>query len=1316
MMGIDSGYQSVLKLLTVSQVKPVVRAAERVFNICHIYTLLTTFQSKLESLIFSNSEPSETTIDPLVASLKELSHLLTVDSPHSTLLLVPPTAIIEKNSDFPLKSHLPQDIKNLLLERHFLHYLLLLLTHPAFNSTKNTISALYYEIFAQIRKIILWLLSSRHGMVFLVSSIDVVQRFIEVFAEKGEEEGFGGGPSVECCLLLPEKCTPLHLSRLLAYYLEVLRNVDTIAVLIDNGLHKSAADDTRSALRDLFTMTSSDVGQEAVTSVLILTGGWDYLIDILEHCVQSIGNNEAMENEGEGFDRVCLHYCLALLSLLVKDSKGVVLLIKDCKRISETLVKIGSSSFEYGKEIKSRIQQIDMWIKPSLKLNNNLKDLISELASFTQTYAETNGQNLLSAETTENPQSADPLNNNTSESWAFSSTEISNLVVIVSLLEAAANNNEYRIILFSEHAVIMLAEILARTSKVLSMEQTLVQMSPHSSHSQEEKKKSPSTLDSDREREHLLLISKCLSLLNSILSNFLKPGTSTCPPFRNTPLLHTVLKLQTTLTIIPTFNCKTLGSLPTNLVLQISKNLQHLFVKWYKSTFGIPDFRIIKDWILEYPELEFKKNSLLSQNKDLKDAKEAPSFEIANTDFKKYLLKGLVNQQEIAIKEEEKSKSDYFLVIPEILKFTFNKPQNYYGGILLIGELLPPILPEFVDLPELNALGDGIDDIDIKLHEKLLLYTRDIWRKFFLEDENAEILSLLISFICNCGCRFFFPYCIRIICKLVDIGDKIAKDVLNVVCSIISDTEYNSNPDSPAISRSLFILFCLSIQPTGKFMLIENDVYSKYISIVISGFKTKSKFTLHNQILLCTKIISNLLDTSINIEMKTKQKKTADERSTDIYYFSNIPPIQQIKLILDDLLSLISRSLTVELYGNVIYLLLPLSTNTTIANFILTEYSKSDRLNLHKYLSNLVGFGDLEEDNEKKDKFIGLAELTLNFMELLLQNGKKIDEFKRFVGFPDPDQHDLLNPDDIDFDAEFEVTPSHPIHILIEKLMKLEFDEHKQNDLVTRFQVIEKINSSSSSATIIDFSSLPCPPKLVDLQSQRLLVKKKHFSFQMHFGENVQLIEQALNMYLPLKPNSKDKLFSDLTPIDLEFVLKLKSNKRPAEEQDNSSSKKPKLTFTSKTKTRDFRANPNTSRPPSTHVDDYMEMEKDQKTLELLMGMSIPANPPSAPLPSPMSSPSSLSNMNELGRMGGLLYPEKRRPIQTSPPHVLSGLPPLGRGYLNTPNRPMGRGTFNTGPHYEFRPNNAIPLTNPTLSNTNSPQPYENRTVNQRWR
>jgi len=161
-------------------------------------------------------------------------------------------------------------------------------------------------------------------------------------------------------------------------------------------------------------------------------------------------------------------------------------------------------------------------------------------------------------------------------------------------------------------------------------------------------------------------------------------------------------------------------------------------------------------------------------------------------------------------------------------------------------------------------------------------------------------------------------------------------------------------------------------------------------------------------------------------------------------------------------------------------------------------------------------------------------------------------------------------------------------------LLNLELeDEQKKNDLLCRLEAItDKLRTNSS----ISSPSYPNPKLTIELFNQRVFIKPTSLLSTTHFGDNILSIQQAMTLLLPTYNDKLGKMFDDLICIDEDIIRKTKV-KRSDTGMVSKLVKRPKFSFTKRSVSRDFRHNPNTSRPPSVHVDEFMEMEKDKSNL-----------------------------------------------------------------------------------------------------------------------
>jgi len=143
---------------------------------------------------------------------------------------------------------------------------------------------------------------------------------------------------------------------------------------------------------------------------------------------------------------------------------------------------------------------------------------------------------------------------------------------------------------------------------------------------------------------------------------------------------------------------------------------------------------------------------------------------------------------------------------------------------------------------------------------------------------------------------------------------------------------------------------------------------------------------------------------------------------------------------------------------------------------------------------------------------------------------------------------------------------------------------------------VETITEKLRTNNTISSPSYPNPKSTVELLSQRVYVKPTSLLSTIHFGDNILSIQQAMTILLPTDDH-QGKMFDDFICIDEDIIKKTKVKRSADTGMVSKLVKRPKFSFTKRSVSRDFRHNPNTSRPPSVHVDEFMEMEKDKSNL-----------------------------------------------------------------------------------------------------------------------
>lgn len=129
-------------------------------------------------------------------------------------------------------------------------------------------------IYLVVRNIIFLLISTNHGLLYLTSHPHIVNALARVLLQSSEAESdLTDSPSLSQCLQnddIAEGCTPHHLGLMLVYHLQTLQCIDQLLQTSKRNLSLAELDSTEhiSILHTLYAMTYATAGRDAVTSTL----------------------------------------------------------------------------------------------------------------------------------------------------------------------------------------------------------------------------------------------------------------------------------------------------------------------------------------------------------------------------------------------------------------------------------------------------------------------------------------------------------------------------------------------------------------------------------------------------------------------------------------------------------------------------------------------------------------------------------------------------------------------------------------------------------------------------------------------------------------------------------------------------------------------------------------------------------------------------------------------------------------------------------------------------------------------------------------
>lgn len=171
---------------------------------------------------------------------------------------------------FPTTSRLQEEpiedcfptIVSLMTSRRFLESMLIIMSSPLFCEP---------GVFIGVRDILFLLMNSYKGLLYISSQPNIANALIRVLLEV--DCGYADAPSLRQCIMneeLRENCTAHHLGVMLVYHLQTIQGVDQLLETAKPNLALGAMDssDHISMLHTLYAMTYTNAGRDAVTSTL----------------------------------------------------------------------------------------------------------------------------------------------------------------------------------------------------------------------------------------------------------------------------------------------------------------------------------------------------------------------------------------------------------------------------------------------------------------------------------------------------------------------------------------------------------------------------------------------------------------------------------------------------------------------------------------------------------------------------------------------------------------------------------------------------------------------------------------------------------------------------------------------------------------------------------------------------------------------------------------------------------------------------------------------------------------------------------------
>ncbi|MCO5548771.1 hypothetical protein L7F22_002233 [Adiantum nelumboides] len=331
------GYCSVLRTLLQTKRYSVSQLAFQILHQLHAYQLASEFECRVEALLENASShewpvPSEHTLKELSSYLKRLAkllhsqdllddcspaqtaHRLLVDGDDSAFSL-PPDAIFSwiSASKFSLASKdINKRILLILQERRFVPALAAVLSAPWMRSTNTKVSACFLEFIGSLETILLMLLNSRSGLLFLASEQEEATALISALmgAVNNEEKDFidyrNANSLMSSCFI----CKPEDVGHMLYTNLSVISVFDRLL-----GSTKYT-ESFLWLLWELSVFSRSDAGKQALSCIAYFPEVFGLLVEALQTDSHSLSTNI---REVRALNRAFIHSAAEVMQVILLD-------------------------------------------------------------------------------------------------------------------------------------------------------------------------------------------------------------------------------------------------------------------------------------------------------------------------------------------------------------------------------------------------------------------------------------------------------------------------------------------------------------------------------------------------------------------------------------------------------------------------------------------------------------------------------------------------------------------------------------------------------------------------------------------------------------------------------------------------------------------------------------------------------------------------------------------------------------------------------------------------------------------------------------
>ncbi|CAI9097590.1 OLC1v1034059C1 [Oldenlandia corymbosa var. corymbosa] len=340
--GTSEGYNQLLRLLLQSQRHDVASLTAYILNRLHFYEVASRYEWAIISTLGGLSAVGHVTnvmLDTLSNAkiqLKKLFNLITssgpIDDPspvaHASSSLIlgdgplsykATSALINKSYSSFSKCDIDSHLLLLLKERGFLPLSAAFLSCSALRSTAGHVSNLFMDIVSYIEAIILSLLSSRSGLTFLLSDPEVLTTIIRALrgADDWNVEESASRRYASILMSRGFFCHPQEVGVIVETHLKAISAIDRLIRSTPN------TEEFLWILWELCRLSRSDCGRQALLSLI----HFPEALSVLKAALHSVKELEAVSlNSGSSTSNLAIFHAAAeIIEVMVTDSSASTL-------------------------------------------------------------------------------------------------------------------------------------------------------------------------------------------------------------------------------------------------------------------------------------------------------------------------------------------------------------------------------------------------------------------------------------------------------------------------------------------------------------------------------------------------------------------------------------------------------------------------------------------------------------------------------------------------------------------------------------------------------------------------------------------------------------------------------------------------------------------------------------------------------------------------------------------------------------------------------------------------------------------------------